>query len=70
MTIIPVGAELFHTDGRIDKYGEVNSRFRNFAKATNKASRVSAIREINRVYFENCRTCKYITRAKYRFSER
>jgi hypothetical protein len=35
MKIRPVGAELFHADGRTDtaRHDEVNSRFRNFAKA-------------------------------------
>jgi hypothetical protein len=27
MKIRPVGAELFHTDGRTDRHDEVNSRF-------------------------------------------
>jgi len=34
MKIRPVGAKLFHADGRTDtQHDEVNSRFRNFANA-------------------------------------
>ena len=29
----PVGAELFHADGRTDRQDEANSRFRNFVNA-------------------------------------
>jgi len=36
--IHPVGAELFHADGRTDRYVEANSRYRNFAKALKKVS--------------------------------
>jgi hypothetical protein len=34
MKICPVGAELFHADGRKDSNDEVNSLFRNFANAS------------------------------------
>jgi hypothetical protein len=33
MKILPVEAEFFHLDGQTDRHDEVNSRFRNFAKA-------------------------------------
>ena len=33
MKIRPVGAELFHTDGRTDRHDERDSLFRNFASA-------------------------------------
>ena len=36
MKIGPMGAELFHADGRTDIHEEVNSPFRNFAKAPKK----------------------------------
>jgi hypothetical protein len=32
----PVGAELFHADGRTNIHDEANSRFRNFAMAPKK----------------------------------
>jgi hypothetical protein len=31
MEIFPVGAELFHADGKTDKHDEANGFFRNFA---------------------------------------
>jgi hypothetical protein len=33
MKIHPVGAELFHADGRTDRHNVANRRFRNFGKA-------------------------------------
>jgi hypothetical protein len=36
MKIRPVGAELFHADGRTDRHDEANSRFHNFANAPKK----------------------------------
>ena len=36
MKIRPVGAELFHADGRTDGHDEAISRFRNFANVPNK----------------------------------
>jgi len=32
MKIRPVGAKLFHADGRTDRYDEVNSRFSQFCE--------------------------------------
>jgi hypothetical protein len=34
MKIRPVGTELFHADGKTDKYDETSTRFPNFANAT------------------------------------
>jgi len=36
MKIRPVGAELFHGDGRTDGHGEVNSRFSKFCEGSKK----------------------------------
>jgi len=34
MKIRPMGAELFHADGRTDRHGEANIRFSQFCKHT------------------------------------
>jgi len=34
MKILPVGAELFHSDGRPDRHDEANSRFAQFCGST------------------------------------
>jgi len=36
MKILPVGAELFHADGRTDGHGGINSCFSHFSKAPKK----------------------------------
>jgi len=35
MKISPVGADLFHADGRTDRHDEANSRFSKFCKIAN-----------------------------------
>jgi len=39
MKIRPVGAELFHADGRTDRHDEANSRFWQFCELAQKRSR-------------------------------
>jgi hypothetical protein len=34
MKLLPVGAELFHSDGRADRRDEANSRFAQFCEST------------------------------------
>jgi len=36
MKIRPVGAELFHTNGRTDKHDEANNRFSKFCESARK----------------------------------
>ena len=38
MEIRPVGAELFHVDGRTDKHDEANTRFSHFCEKRQKRS--------------------------------
>jgi len=40
MKICPVGAELFHVDGRTDRHDEANSRFSQFCESAKKSNNV------------------------------
>jgi hypothetical protein len=41
MKILPVGAELFHVDGRTDRHDEVNARFSKFCENVYKDKKLS-----------------------------
>ena len=40
MKILPVEAELFHTDGHTDRHDEANSHFSQFANAPTAAGKI------------------------------
>ena len=52
MKIRPVGAELFHADGRTDRHDEANSRFSQFCERANKNQSLRQV--LNTVPWRKC----------------